>query len=306
MDRRNFLASGLGGLWATATRADEKPNSEIIDAHTHFYDPTRPQGVPWPAKDDKALYRPVLPAEYEKLARPLGVVGTVVVEASPWVEDNQWLLDLAAKDKFLLGIIGYLDPAAADFDRILRRFARGPLFRGIRIAHGDLKSGLDGNLADRCKLLVDHDLALVVNGGPDLPADAARLAAAVPRLRVVINHAANLKVDGREPPKAWREGMTKAAKQPNVYCKVSALVEQTGRKEAPRETDYYRPVLDALWKEFGEDRLVFGSNWPVSDRAAPLAAVVGIVRDYFAAKGEKAATKFFSGNSTAAYKWPKR
>ena len=306
MDRRDFLAAGLGGLVAAVAQADDTPKPEIIDTHTHFYDPTRPEGVPWPAKDDKGLYRPVLPAEYEKLARPLGVAGTVVVEASPWVEDNQWLLDLAAKNKFLVGVVGHLDPAADDFDRSVRRFARDPLFRGIRVSHDDLKAGLEGKLVERCKLLVDHDLALDVNGGPGMPSDVARLAAAVPELRVVINHTANQKVDGREPPKAWQEGMQAAAKNPNVFCKASALAELTGREEAPRDADYYRPVLDALWAAFGEDRLVFGSNWPVSARAAPLATVVGITRDYLAGKGEKARGKVLSGNSKAAYKWVRR
>jgi L-fucono-1,5-lactonase len=306
MDRRAFLAAGWGGVVAAASTADDTPKPAIIDTHVHFYDPTRPQGVPWPGKGDEALYRPVLPAEYEKLARPLGVVGTVVVEASPWVEDNQWLLDLAARDKFLVGVVGHLDPAAADFEKNIRRFAADALFRGIRISQDDLKAGLEGKLADGCKLLVDHDLALDVNGGPDLPADVARLAAAVPKLRIVVNHAANLKIDGREPPKAWNEGMQAAAKNPNVFCKVSALVEQAGKKDAPRDADYYRPVLDPLWATFGEDRLVFGSNWPVSARAAPLDAVIKIVRDYVTAKGEKAAAKVFSGNSKVAYKWPRR
>jgi len=91
-----------------------------------------------------------------------------------------------------------------------------------------------------------------------------------------------------------------------VFCKVSALVEQTAKKDAPREVDYYHPVLDALWKLFGDDRLIFGSNWPVSDRAAPLAAVVGVVRGYFAAKGARAAAKFFRENSQIAYAWRKR
>ena len=70
----------------------------IIDTHTHFYDPFRPQGVPWPEKDDEILYRRALPEDYKALAVPEGVTGTVMVECSPWVEDNQWVLDLAAAD----------------------------------------------------------------------------------------------------------------------------------------------------------------------------------------------------------------
>ena len=138
-----------------------------------------------------------------------------------------------------------------------------------------------------------------------MPADVARLAEKAPKLRIVINHAANLRIDGKEPPAKWHEGMQAAAKRSNVFCKVSALVEQTGKKPAPRDVDYYRPVLDTLWAAFGENRLIFGSNWPVSNGGAPYESVVGIVHDYFAAKGDRAARKFFLGNSQAAYGWRK-
>ena len=312
MQRREFFWTAAGGivagLPARSVSAEDERKLEIIDTHTHFFDPTRPEGVPWPGKNNKRLYRPVLPAEFKRLAQPLGVVGTVVVEASPWVEDNQWLLDLAKKEPFLVGIVGRLDTASDEFEKHLRRFAGHPLYRGIRISWGELPNGLKegGKLVEHARLLVDHKLQLDVNGGPDMPAHVARLAAKLPKLRIVINHCANLRVDGREPPAKWREGMQAAAKHPNVFCKVSALVEQTSQKPAPREVDYYRPVLDTLWTLFGEERLIFGSNWPVSDGKAPLATVVGIVHDYFNAKGEAAAAKFFYGNSQTAYRWQKR
>lgn len=313
MQRRDFLIAGgsgivAAGVSARSVLADEKPKLQIIDTHTHFFDPTRPKGVPWPGKNNQRLYRPVLPDEFKRLAQPLGVVGTVVVEASPWVEDNQWLLDLAAKEPFLVGVVGRIDPKSDDFEKLLRRFARNPLYRGIRISWGELPDGLKegGKLVEHCKLLIDHNLQLDVNGGPDMPAHVARLAAKLPKLRIVINHCANLRIDGREPAAKWREGMQAAAKHPNVFCKVSALVEQTANKPAPRDVDYYRPVLDTLWTLFGEDRLIFGSNWPVSGGKAPLTTVVGVVHDYFTDKGKHAAAKFFHGNSQVAYQWRKR
>lgn len=100
--------------------------------------------------------------------------------------------------------------------------------------------------------------------------------------------------------------MEAAAKHPNVFCKVSALVEQTSKKPAPGEVAYYTPVLDSLWTFFGEDRLLFGSNWPVSNGGAPYETLMDITQDYFTAKGEKAAAKFFHGNSQNAYDWRKR
>ena len=65
-------------------------------------------------------------------------------------------------------------------------------------------------------------------------------------------------------------------------------------------------VLDTLWSGFGEDQLIFGSNWPVSGGRAPLATVVGIVHDYFTANGDLAAAKFFHSNSQSAYAWRMR
>jgi predicted TIM-barrel fold metal-dependent hydrolase len=95
--------------------------------------------------------------------------------------------------------------------------------------------------------------------------------------------------------------MATAAKRPNVRCKVSALVENTAAKPAPREVEHYRPVLDAVWESFGEDRLLFGSNWPIWTRSNSLAGVVGVVGDYWAAKGAAAAGKFFRDNASATY-----
>lgn len=319
LTRRTLLAAASAVLpsipaiarasWNDASASDKQPSHPIIDCHTHFYDPTRPEGVPWPSKDDKVLYRRVLPEHFKDLAGPLGVTGTVVVEASPWVEDNQWVLDLANDDPFIVGLIGHLKPGTVDFAKHLKRFAKNPLFRGIRINSGDLAKGLDQDayIAD-VKRLADNDLELDVNGGPDMPGVVARLAERLPELRVVINHVANVRIDGKAVPADWLEGMHAAAKHRRVFCKVSALVEgATPRLEkVPAELDFYLPVLDAVWNASGEDRLIYGSNWPVSERFASYATVLRIVREYFQGKGNGAAEKFLWRNSIAAYKWVKR
>src|SRR5438309_6399329 len=104
-NRRSFLCvAGALGLRA----AETSTSLPIIDTHIHLFDPTRPQGVPWPAKDNKVLYQPALPDRYRKIAVPLGIVGAIEVEASPWLEDNQWVLDVASKDKIVVGTVGDL------------------------------------------------------------------------------------------------------------------------------------------------------------------------------------------------------
>ena len=84
------------------------PSIDVIDCHTHFYDPERPQGIPWPEKGS-SLYRTVLPEHLRALPHAIPVTGTIIVEASSWLEDNQWLLDIAADDPFVVGIVGHLN-----------------------------------------------------------------------------------------------------------------------------------------------------------------------------------------------------
>jgi L-fuconolactonase len=291
--------------------AQEKPAKDIaiVDTHTHFYNPQRQGGVPWPGKDDPILYRPVLPEEFVKLTKPLGVVGTVVVEASPLLEDNQWLLDQAQANPVIFGVIGNLKPGTEDFGKHLDRFAKNEIFRGIRINVGDLKKGLaERQYVRDLKLFSELGLTLDVNGGPDTPAAVADLAKAIPDLTICINHCGNVRIDGKEPPAAWLAGMQAAAEHKHVFCKVSALVEGTGKREgdAPRDVNFYEPVLDTLWNIWGERRLIYGSNWPVSVHAASYETVLGIVRDYFAAQPRTVQEQFFAGNAQTAYRWKKR
>ena len=93
----------------------------IIDTHTHFYDPTRPQGIPWPPEDNELLYRTVLPEHHREVSGKEGVTGTVVVEASAWLEDNDWILELAADDPWIVGLVGHVDPNRESFASDIER-----------------------------------------------------------------------------------------------------------------------------------------------------------------------------------------
>src|SRR5262249_34500492 len=104
----------------------------IIVTHMHLFDTGRPQGVPWPEKPDALLYRPALPDRYRGIVEPLGITGAIEVEASPWMEDNQWVLDQAAKDTIIVGTVGNLEAGKPDFGNHLERFHRNRLFLGIR------------------------------------------------------------------------------------------------------------------------------------------------------------------------------
>ncbi len=265
MTRRQVLGSAAALL---------QQRRRIIDAHTHFYDPSRPGGVPWPGAKDAVLYKPTLPDRFQKLTAPLGVVGTVVVEASPLVEDNQWILDLAKDNPIIVGFIGHLYPGTPEFAGHLQRFAKNPLFRGIRL--GRLKP----EFSDDLKRLAAADLTLDSIGGPQGLEEVARLNDALPALRIVVHHL---------PYATGDLSIFRGRK--NVFAKVSDAYK------------YGDERLDEIWTNFGADRVIYASNWPVSDKVAAYQPTLERVERYFATREPD---KYFFKNSQTAYQWISR
>ncbi len=306
MNRRHFIQTGALALGLPSLSGQRETSERVVDAHTHFYDPTRPEGVPWPGKDTP-LYRKVMPADWQKLVHPLGIKETIVVEASPWLEDNQWILDLAEQEKCIVGFVGNLNPFELQFSEHLQRFSAHPVFRGIRW-RGDLARLANFPLVvTAAKQLVKFDLSLDINSTSATLPQAYQLASEVPDLRIIINHLGSAG-DPQNLSLEWRENVLQVSKQPNVFMKVSALAEQakTQSGQAPHNVDYYLPILDHLWNCFGQDRLIYGSNWPVSDRGAPYQVIYKLVSEFFHSKGHEAAEKYFWQNSQSVYRWKER
>jgi predicted TIM-barrel fold metal-dependent hydrolase len=309
MNRREFLgaAAGLAALGASA----ESGPVPIIDTHIHLFDPRRPQGVPWPVKNDAILYRPALPERYRSVTQGLGVVGAMEVEASPWLEDNQWVLDVAARDSIIVGTVGDLAAGKPDFRRHLERFHRNPLFRGIRCGNLWGRS-LAADVANAAfiadlKALGDAGLALdTANQDPALIRAALRVTDKVPNLRVVIDHLPHLDPPADAAARAQLESdLRELATRPNVYVKVSEVLRRSGG-QVRYDVPFYRARLDELWGTFGEDKLMYGSDWPNSDPWGSYPQVLHLVQEYLNGKSRMAREKFFWRNSLAAYRWVKR
>ena len=275
----------------------------MLDTHTHFYDPTRPQGVPWP-RSDSELYRPVLPADFRAAAEPCDVTGTVVVEASPWVSDNQWLLDLARDTPTIRGIIGRLDPMDQAFDAHLERFAADPLFRGIRLNGNALDSALqDTDCVKRLNTLAARGLTLDLLAGPSKADIVCRLCEQAPDLRIVLNHVASAPNTDGSLDSAWQAGLSKLAELPKVYCKLSGFVESASQQHnsVPTTPSFYEPAFDAMLATLGADRLLYASNWPVSERFADYATVCHIVREWSDRLSPTERWRIWTHNAHTAY-----
>ena len=252
IDRRTFL---IGASLA----AQAKP-IPIIDAHIHLFDPGRPQGVPWPAKDNAVLYKPALPNRYRKIAAPHGVVGAIEVECSAWVEDNQWVLDVAANSSIIVGTVGNLEPGKPEFRAQLDRFHKNTLFRGMRygnlwgrdlgteIAKPEFVAGL--------KALAQAGLVLdAANPNAALIDAVVRVTDKVPELRVVFDHLPQL----HPLPDLAELGKRPQCVRQSVRSAASRMWPGSGRchflqTDARAGVEHFRRGSSALWERLAEQR----------------------------------------------------
>ncbi len=307
LNRRSFLVGAAASV--TALSQTQGKTIPIIDCHIHLFDQTRPQGAPYSGGNSNK--EPSLPGRYRKLAKPLGVVGAIEVEASPWIEDNLWVLEVEEKDPIMVGTIGDLQPDKPEFKEYLDRYHKNKLFLGIR--YGNLwgyslvKQVENPVFIEGLKLMQQADLALdSANPNADLIAAVLKVTDKVPGLRIILDHLPGLfgRIDAQA--RAALDGnLRELAKRPQVYIKVSEVMRVVEGK-ASTDPTLYKPTLDYMFDTFGEDRLIFGSDWPNAAAVDNLPAIVKIVQDYFGTKGHAVAEKYFWKNSISAYKWPKR
>lgn len=313
MNRREALKLGAAAAAACAVEALAKTTHSIpiIDSHIHLFDPTRPGGVPWPEKTDRVIYRPALPDRYARIARPLGIVGAIAIEASPLQSDNGWVLRQIADHPVIVGFVGDLVPGVPPFAAALDRLRQNPLFLGIRCGNlwnRDLLADIrkPDFLSDLRRLAGDGLTMDSANPDANLIRALLDLSSAVPSLRIVIDHMPNAVVP-TEPAaaKEYWSNLEQLGKNTSVYMKLSEIPQKQGNR-IPADVSFYRHKLDALWDIFGEDRILFGSDWPNSDHLLNFAATLRLAREYVAGKGAAAQEKFFWKNSVAAYRWHPR
>jgi predicted TIM-barrel fold metal-dependent hydrolase len=309
--RRAFLGAATT-LTATGVAAARDEQIPIIDTHLHLYDPTRPQGVPYPPGPNPPQ---ALPQQYREDVLPLGITGGIKVEASPWVEDNLWVLETIKDAPVIVGMIGDLDPTKPEFREYLERYHRNKLFLGIR--YGNVWPGHDlvaavqkPEFIDNMKAFAQTGLTLeVANPRFDLMEATVRLTDKVPDLRVVVGHlqAQPLPTDP-EVLRTYSKNL-KELRARKAYAKISGL-PRSAAGQPQTDPTVYKPMLDFIWEIFGEDYLVFAAGWSRNPGTpSPIEKMrtnIEIMRAYFMAKGRPAAEKFFWKNSVPAFRWVKR
>jgi L-fuconolactonase len=308
MTRRQALAGITTALAVAPLGAlAAPPTSPIIDTHMHLFDPNRPQGAPYRGPETRVFYtQGASPAVYAKLMQPDGVIGAIAVEASPWIEDNLWLLESAGRSDIMVGVVGNLRPESPEFPEYLERHHKNPLFLGIRYGniwgYDIVAQTARASFMDGLKLVAQAGLVLD-SGNPrlDLLQSLVRISDAVPELRIVIDHLPKLDPTAAERGD-YEAVLREIGTRPNLFVKLSAVIHSVNG-HASSGLAAYAERLDLLYGVFGEDRVLFGSDWPTIEWDAPVHEEFALLKSYFAGKSRAQQEKFFWRNSVRAYRW---
>lgn len=243
----------------------------IIDAHHHLWNPA---DRPYPWMDDSVapIRRRFDVDDLRAATQGTGVTRTIVVQAVHDPGETAWLLEQPGP---VAGVVGWVDLTAPDVtDRIaaVRALPGGERLVGIRhqaqdepdadwLARPDVVRGVHA--------LAAAGLVFDVLVRAREHAAAVTLIDAVLEASFVLDHAGKPSIDPGDP--TWRGRMTDFAARPNVTCKVSGLFTEAGPDWRDRPVDrYVREVVE----QFGPERSMFGSDWPVSTLATGYADVV--------------------------------
>jgi L-fuconolactonase len=318
ISRRGFIkTAAMAGVALSGTaKVLAEDAVPVIDSHIHLFDNSRPVFAGYMGSPSyRAMSKPSLPSMYSPLAKAAGIVGAIVVESSGWIDDNLWYLETCAADPFMVGVSGSLDPGSPDFGRYVSHFHRDPLYRAIRSSRfynadskaDDGKVALKQDQVANLKLLAQADLALdTANPTMNLMQANVMLADAIPNLRIIMDHLPRFDPTP-EGQKAYEAVVKAMADRPNIVVKLTEVYH-------PRESDgvivkdyeKLRAKLEYLFGMFGEDRVIFGTDYPESYGVATIPEEVGLVKKLFSTKSRAVQEKYFWKNSARTYKWKKR
>lgn len=276
----------------------------MIDAHHHLWDPNSFH-YPWLDREQAApIRRRFDAADLHAATAGHGVEGTVVIEARHSLEETRTLMGIAAADDLVARVVGWADLTDPGLKEVLAELSSEPggdRLAGIRV---ELEAHEPDWLArpevvEGLRTLAGEGLAYdLLAGARELPA-AVQAAQAVPELTIVIDHLGKPAVNaGKDEP--WAESMAALGALPNVWCKVSGSFPAMFRSRP----EALAPFLAAVREWFGDSRLVFGSDWPVSTLAAPYDEIVGGWQELLADLGPADRDSTFGGNARRVYRMP--
>jgi len=275
--------------------------AQVIDSHHHLWKYSREE-YGWIGEGQSVLKRDFLPAHLKKEIDAAGVNGVVSVQARQSLEETRWLLELAAKNEFIRGVVGWAPLISPQVERDLEKFADQKKLKAIRHVLQDekddryaVREDFQRGIGTLKKFNLVYDILIYEK---QLPA-AIELLDKFPNQVFVLDHVAKPKI--REKIiSPWRERMKDLARRPNVYCKLSGMA--TEADHGGWEPADLRPYVDVVLEAFGPKRLMFGSDWPVCLLAVTYQKWISTVRDFIAKLSAAEKDRIMGGTAAEAYK----
>ncbi len=271
-----------------------------IDSHQHFWHYS-PEEYPWIGAGMERLARDYLPPDLEGVAGPVGVAGSVAVQARQSLAESRWLLQLADRHPFIRGVVGWVDLRSDRVADDLAALAPHERFVGVRHVVQDepdprflLGEAFVRGLRQLERFGLTYDLLLYPM---QLPA-AVELVGMLPTQPFVLDHLAKPRIKAGEID-SWRRDIEALARHGNVCCKLSGMVTEAAWRQWKPEQ--FVPYLEVALAAFGPERLMFGSDWPVCLVAGDYAQVAGIVGDFLAALSPAEQESIWAGTATRFY-----
>ncbi|WP_119791621.1 amidohydrolase family protein [Flavobacterium anhuiense] len=274
--------------------------SKRIDSHQHFwkFDPVRDS---WIDETMQNIQRDFLPKDLEPLLKENEFEGCVAVQASQSEEETHFLLDLAAKNDFIKGVVGWIDLRNENIEGRLQFFSDQKKLKGFRhVVQGEADDFMDGaefrrGIAALQPFNYTYDILIFHR---QLPA-AMCLVKDFPNQKFVIDHIAKPDIKSGSID-SWKKGIEEIAKYDNVWCKISGMVTEADWKNWKPED--LKPYLDVIFENFSIDKLMYGSDWPVLNVASDYHEVVKTLEDYVSKFSVEDQNKIWFENAKEFYK----
>ena len=273
----------------------------IVDSHQHFWQVGR-FDYPWMSPEVDVLCHDYLPEALDPVLKRNGVEKTILVQASNSLEETRWLLNLAERNSFIAGVVGWVDLTADGFADQLDEFTAHSKFKGVRhLVESEpqddwlIQPTVRANLRILARRGIAYDLLVHTRHIKY----ATIMADSSPELRVVVDHMAKPPI-GRGEIDDWSRALGEIASRPNVWCKLSGLVTEANRTSWRVED--LKPYVDRALEVFGRQRMMFGSDWPVCLLAASYDRVLESCEKLLAGLDERGRDRIFSRNALEFYR----
>jgi len=233
-----------------------------IDSHQHFwkYEPVKHS---WIDDDMASIRKDFLVEDLQKVYKENSIDGCIAVQADQTLEETDFLIDLASKNSFIKGIVGWVDLRSKNINDILNHYNQFPAVKGFRhVVQGEKDHNflLRPNFLKGISILEKYNFTYDILVFPHQLGSVLEFVQRFPKINFVIDHIAKPYIkDGFY--KGWATLMQAIGQQNNVYCKLSGIVTEANYKTWTQEE--IKPYLDLVFKAFSTKKLMFGSDWPV-------------------------------------------